>query len=201
MLPLLGRSPKAPCNTATIIEDWYVPTEEELLRGRSETAMDDNSDDIYKDLNEAIAVDTNSFSNFNCEVVIDEKEEGEEITFTDTNEIEFIQIVENSSDESDIESLSSIISTTSSSSDYEALLNRITELEVKFEVMNAKLTKMESTDSDDSDPSAFVNNFIGLMHEMMKTGFTFQQKMIGKLCDEFDEMFEIDFKNFDPFKQ
>ena len=39
------------------------------------------------------------------------------------------------------------------------------------------------------------------MHEMMKTGLTFQQKMIGKLCDEFDEMFEIDFKNFDPFKQ
>lgn len=210
MLPLLGRSITHRPEMATPIdqEDWYVPSEEELSRSRCESFV---VEDFYKDLETPSIVtsavvsneDSNadSYSNFNSEVVIDNEDD---VTFTaETNEIEFTEITDNNDS---IEEISNdlVIESPRSILDYESALKRIKELEEKYEELKAKITRLESLPARnvaDSDSSAFVNNFIGLMHETMKTGYTFQQKVLEKLCDEFDEMFDIDFTNFDPFKQ
>ena len=89
----------------------------------------------------------------------------------------------------------------------DSLLIRISEMERKIEVLYSKVTKLElstqignNNATCDSNSSIFVNEIINVVQDVMKTGISYQQKVVGKFIDEFDEMFDFDFNDFDPLK-
>lgn len=87
---------------------------------------------------------------------------------------------------------------------FKTVLERLVALERKFEDLNIKVTKMEESaqkgNSSDSNASIFVNEFVGFMQEVMKSGLSYQQQVLGIFIDELDGMFDFDFNNFDPLK-
>ena len=87
---------------------------------------------------------------------------------------------------------------------FKTVLERLVTLERKFEELHIKVTKMEGNakngHSSDSNASIFVNEFVGFMQDVMKSGLSYQQQVLGKFIDEIDGMFDFDFNEFDPLK-
>lgn len=85
---------------------------------------------------------------------------------------------------------------------FKTVLERLVTLERKYEELNNKVTKMEEDaqkeNSSDSNASIFVNEFIGFMQDVMKSGLSYQQQFMGKFIDELDGMFDFDLNDFDP---
>lgn len=218
MLPLFGRTRKAPADIQmeSINDEWCIPSDQEIY-GRSKITTD-NSEIVISDVelseSEAEAtvdscasgvtgVNSLSFQSLNngeADVVTVESE----INFSDDT----FSIMNNET--TVIESCDKIIvnettieSNVPCSCDLKTVLERLVALERKYEELNIKVTKMEQEHPkrkfSDSDPSIFVNDFINFMQDVMKSGLSYQQRVLNKFIDEI-ETFEIDFSNFDPWK-
>ena len=221
MLPLFGTIRKYPITqhndeiSVDLVDDWCVPTDQELYGGRFESenknkneTMESVPDSIeenevitelwgsFESLNEiepeimfSRISDNETFSLMNTETTI--------VNGSDLNDLEDIREFELKSE--DIDDDDAIVI------DFIAVLKRLEVLERKYDDMNSVISKIEESSckfgiNSDSNPSAFVTHFIGIMQEMMKNGISYQRDVLGKLCDEIDKMFSIDFTNFDPFK-
>lgn len=214
-------------NVEAINDEWCVPSDQELY-GRSKTEqvkletvteteiVPDKSidtfvvtDDTQNDMDTTEDIDTNvdngnsvsfqSVNNGEADVVMVESE----ITFSSIADDTF-SIMNN---ETSILSVSESLDTHFPSQfAFKTVLERLVALERKYEELNEKCTKMEQEQCDqkgnqnDSNSSIFVNEFIDLMQNVMKSGLDYQQRILGKFIDELDGMFDIDFTNFDPLK-
>lgn len=218
MLPLFGTIRKYPITqhnneiSVDLVDDWCVPTDQELYGGRFESEnenetvlMESVTDSIeenevitelwgsFESLNEtepeimfSRITDNETFSLMNTETTIVNDSD-----LNDSSEFEF------KNEDIDVDDDAVVI-------DFIAVLKRLEVLERKYDDMNSLITKFEESSkfgiNSNSNPSTFVTHFIGIMQEMMKNGISYQRDVLGKLCDEIDEMFAIDFTNFDPFK-
>lgn len=225
MLPLFGRTRKAPADIQmeSINDEWCIPNDQEIY-GRpkitthinemvisdcelSESEAEATVDISVSGVTGVASLSFQSLNNGEADVVTVESEINFSSIVDDTfsimnNETTVIEscdkiMVNDTTIESTVESFMP------SSCDLKTILERLVALERKYEELNIKVTKMEQEHpkrkSSDSNPSIFVNDFINFMQDVMKSGLSYQQRVLNKFIDEL-ETFEIDFSNFDPWK-
>lgn len=230
MLPLFGRTKRAVVNilSEAVDDEWCVPSDQELYgsQGKQGKVRDDHAgvlsdtdniatanitaatsdtvnitidnlditaDNLSDNLNIAAIVDDATFQSMNNE---------SDCTFSNDNDDTFsIMNNETTIISCPVVNTSADISFPTSDA-FKTVLERLVDLERKYEELNMKVTNMEQdSQKGNSKQSIFGNDFIEFMQEVMKSGLDYQQRFLGKFIDELDGMFDIDFTNFDPFKE
>ena len=218
MLPLFGRAGKKPSATVAAVavglnDEWCIPSDQELFGTRpSEVTESYALETVIEVSNESSSTNTTSFQSLN-------EEEG---MFTNITDDTFAVMNNETTIVTSMEELEIIdtnehiaLATESNVSianidmdmdmDMNSVLKKLNDLERKFEELNSKITEFEKLRSQkgnntDSNATVFVNEFVCMIQELMKSGLSYQQGVIGKFIDELDGMFDIDLSNFDPFK-
>lgn len=227
MLPLFGRTRKAAAAEIpmeNINDEWCIPSDQELY-GRSKAEkmkieagekaeMIENRDietisdmKIVSDITNAENI-TNVTGNVTCDSVSFQSmnnDQADDVVIMSESEINFsnytFSIMNNETTIVDTVVINENFPTECA---FKTVLERLVTLERKFEDLNIKVTKMEEDaqkgNSSDSNASIFVNEFVGFMQDVMKSGLSYQQRVLGKFIDELDTMFEFDFTDFAPLQ-
>ncbi len=222
MLPLFGRTRKEVPTVVGFNDEWIVPSDQELY-GRSkveviekqDSTIDNKSDtnsnvvfelktveEVSSECDESIQNSLSVINDASDDVIMsDIGESFADETFSVINNEQATtgicdEAVNIESDAFEIESVDD---------EMKSLIIRLNELERKFEELNLKVSKMETNcynnDSNSTNKSSiFGNEFINAMQEIMKTGVSYQQRVVGKFIEELDQMFDFDLSDFDPFK-
>lgn len=202
MLPLFGRTRKTP-NISGFNEEWVVPSEQELYgRSKNEPIETVQLKTVEEESNEVDSVEQMTTNNCDCDIILSDITTKDGESFAD----ETFSVIEPDLQEADVIVDSIEIEVIDDDSlppkdNLESIMARLTILERKFEEINAKISKMGSASSNcDSNQSIFVNEFVNAIQDLMKTGMSYQQKIVGTFIEELDQMFDIDIRDFDPFK-
>lgn len=215
-------------------DEWFVPSDQELygIQGKMRLDNDKVESDPVKNVNITTEMTfdtaqnfdntTESVKNFNIStdtVDINDLEVSETVADNLIVDDTTFQSMNNESEctfstddafsimnnETTIISCPGANSSFPTSDAFKTVLERLVDLERKFEALNNKVTIMEQEAQKgirrDSKPSIFGSDFIEFMQEVMKSGLDYQQRVLGKFMDELDGLFNIDLTNFDPFKE
>lgn len=216
MLPLFGRTGgRKPSATVAAVavglnDEWCIPSDQELFGTRSSEVTESYVLETVKEVsNESSSTNTSSFQSLNEEEgmfnITDDTfavMNSETTIVTSMEELEIIDTLVETAEHIDLPTESNV---DISNIDMNSVLKKLNDLERKFEELNSKITEFEKLRSQkgnyaDSNATVFVNEFICMIQELMKSGLSYQQGIIGKFIDELDGMFDIDLSNFDPFK-
>lgn len=216
MLPLFGRTGRKPSPAIKLNDEWCIPSDQEIF-GRSlicdeipflalndvsnETIINSpslsNDTESFQSMNgaddceEIISVDT--FATMNNETTIVNAMEELEIMETD-DESKEVKAAEDNADNAYDDLLEKL----------ETILLRVKQMEKICDDLERKISKLENDNSkkgcSEFNAHIFVKEFGRMIQDLMENGMAFQQTIVGNLIDEIDGIFDIDFKNFDPFK-
>lgn len=227
MLPLFGRSRKtaaAEITIETINDEWCIPSDQELYGKskaekmkletvlKSETNKDEGTSDVsnitalgdittvsYITTVDNVVCNSESFQHVESDIC------DSDVVIMNDSEIVFsndtFSIINN-----ETTVVENVVINESFPSHYafKTVLERLVALERKFEDLNIKATKMEENaqerNSSDSNASIFANEFVEFMQDVMKSGLSYQQQILGIFIDELDGIFDFDFNDFDPLK-
>lgn len=227
MLPLFGRKRKTAAVEFPMesIDEWCIPTDNEMY-GKSKfekSVIIDHETDEKEDLKDITDItdandmpaisyittvtDIMSVNKADATVVHDSLqslnnvEVYDEVVTMNESEINFSN--ETFSIETTIVDTSAVHDTSFPTDNaFKTVLERLVTLERKYEELNNKVAEMgedaQKEYSSDSNASIFVNEFIGFMQDVMKSGLSYQQQFLGKFIDELDGMFDFDLNDFDP---